>query len=269
MDLRGVLQRRTATQPVNERETLAGRQLTFPFPNVTVTASDNADISIRKLVHNQLSVASDASAVASSSGLGDHGPHILPSEEEVVVDMQQTRQLQNCVTIRSSETGLLQNLRINVRQEHSSCNAADEFADLPRVEEEDSMKKRKSINYGDDADIIQLLDKMPSEGGVILRGQEVLHCDDGVYKEGEQYTLVPGNFSKGAFGEAALCQDLKTGKTFMRKTVKGKLSRNEIEVPLKFRGEMGIPEVYGVNINNKKVEIFQEFAGKYRKSGQD
>ena len=48
---------------------------------------------------------------------------------------------------------------------------------------------------------------------------QILHCEDGVYKEGLQYKIIPGTESKGAYGEAAMCQDQNTSKTFMLKKV--------------------------------------------------
>ena len=48
---------------------------------------------------------------------------------------------------------------------------------------------------------------------------QILHCEDGVYKEGLQYKVIPGTESKGAYGEAAMCQDQNTSKTFMLKKV--------------------------------------------------
>lgn len=44
--------------------------------------------------------------------------------------------------------------------------------------------------------------------------------------------------------------------------VQGKLSKNEIAVPVMFRGNAGIPEVYGVIMEDDNTFIFQEFAGK-------
>lgn len=44
--------------------------------------------------------------------------------------------------------------------------------------------------------------------------------------------------------------------------VQGKLSKNEIAVPVMFRGNAGIPEVYGVIMEDDNTLIFQEFAGK-------
>ena len=45
--------------------------------------------------------------------------------------------------------------------------------------------------------------------------------------------------------------------------MQGKLYENEIEVPVMFRGNAGIPEVYGVIMEDNKTLIFQEFAGKH------
>ena len=53
---------------------------------------------------------------------------------------------------------------------------------------------------------------------------QILRCEDGVYKEGLQYTVIPGTQSKGAFGEAAMCQDVNTQKTFMLKKVNSYLT---------------------------------------------
>ena len=53
---------------------------------------------------------------------------------------------------------------------------------------------------------------------------QILHCEDGVYKEGSQYVVIPGTQSKGAFGEAAMCQDVNTQKTFMLKKVNSYLT---------------------------------------------
>ena len=45
--------------------------------------------------------------------------------------------------------------------------------------------------------------------------------------------------------------------------VQGKLCENEIEVPVMFRGNAGIPEVYGVIMEDTKTLIFQEFSGRH------
>ncbi|XP_076436635.1 uncharacterized protein LOC143276116 [Babylonia areolata] len=268
MDGPGILRRRAViTQPVEEGGTLAGTTFIAPtpFPNntVSVTANEETDINIRKTQTRQPSVENGASAL----GIGQSSTSVY-SEDEVVVDMQHTRQLQNYVSMR--QPGLLEkDLSINVRMGQSSCDAAaDDLADLDIVEEveELSVNKKRPISHGTDEDIIQLLNEMPTKRGVICEEQKVLYCDDGVYTEGLQYDIIPGTQSKGAFGEAAMCQDRRTGKTFMRKTVKGTLSRNEVQVPIMFRGNVGIPQVHGVNMTDGVTEIFQEFAGLSLKS---
>ena len=48
---------------------------------------------------------------------------------------------------------------------------------------------------------------------------KVLVPDNGEYAEGRQYKVIPGTESQGASGKATMCQDLSTGKVFIRKTV--------------------------------------------------
>ncbi|XP_076461401.1 uncharacterized protein LOC143293916 isoform X2 [Babylonia areolata] len=117
------------------------------------------------------------------------------------------------------------------------------------------------VELGDEEDICRLLSEPPPvmEKGVICNSQ-VLSGEGGHYEEGRHYTLVPGWLAKGAYGEAAMCHDLRSRKSIIRKKVQ-KLSKNEVLVPLKLKGCVGIPEVYGVIRRGPDTEIFQEFAG--------
>ncbi|KAK7110546.1 MAP kinase-interacting serine/threonine-protein kinase 1-like isoform X2 [Littorina saxatilis] len=274
--MEGVQPRRVITQPVEDREALAGWQLSTPYgqPRATqvqgvtftvpVTENEETDvISIRKAVHNELPSPEQEARLQRNVSYMSSRSISSDDEGSMVVDMRHQHQLHDNVKIRQPGVSN-QDLSINVRkvEQPRRCHAVDDLVldDLDEVDEIEDPSQKGYVTLGNEDDISNLLAEKTKEKGVICNNK-VLHCENGMYEEGRQYKIIKGTQSKGAYGEAAMCEDLKTGKTFMLKKVRSKLSKNEVAVPLMFRGNVGIPEVFGVVYKNQETEIFQEFAG--------
>lgn len=258
----GVRPRRLVTQPVEDREPHAGWQPTTPYQyhrfqtQVPVAVNDEPDISIRKEVYHEVTPKADNAGASSP-------PSPCSSEDEMVVDMRPTAGVFQFNNVQLRQPGLSEkDLSIIVRTDQSRCTLADAYADLQVVEqlEELSEKVKGFVINGTEEDVHKLVDEKPSMKGVICF-KEILHSENGFYEEGSQYD-INGFQNRGAYGEAAMCRDRTTGKTFIRKKLqKQKLLKNEVKVPLMFRGNLGIPQMYGVIMRDEEAELFQEFAG--------
>lgn len=258
----GIRPGKLVTQPVEDREPLAGWRPTTPYHRfqnqVPVAVNDEPDISIRKVVHNVLEEPAGAGAQCADP------PSPYSADDDTVVDMRPTTSVfdLNNVQLRQPGLGLTEkDLSIVVRSEQAGCMVADDFADLQVVEDLDDLPSKKGYIFnGNDEDVNLLLEEKQYRKGVIC-SDEILHSVNGLYEEGFQY-IKNGFQSKGAYGEAAMCLDLYTSRCFIRKKLqRQKLLKNEVKVPLMFRGDPGIPQVYGVIMRDEETEIFQEFAG--------
>jgi len=265
MERVGVKPRRLVTQPEDDREPLAGWQPAPPYhrqTQVPVTVNEEPDISIRKAVHHELEV--EEKSIVQDQFAAASPPSPSTSEDEMVVDMRPTTGVFQFNNVQLRKPGLTEeDLSINLRAvPESRCRVAEEFADLTVADDEEVLleKEQGYVMNGTDEDVHRLLEEKPFKRGVICF-DEILQCQNGFYEEGAQY-MINGFQSKGAYGEAAMCRDLSTGKTFIRKKLpKNKLLKNEVKVPLMFRRTLGIPQVYGVIMREEQAELFQEFAG--------
>ncbi|KAL8607987.1 hypothetical protein ACOMHN_005542 [Nucella lapillus] len=250
-------------QSVRGREALAGNQHITPYP-APVFFAENEDPVMKiqgRGPGKQMSVE--------GPGEGEKGSEVsaasfvtMVTEEDstMVVDMGAG------AGAPQSMHSLVSSVQIPAALKESDCNIKwrqkvtliNDPTDFPEVTE----KQGGHIINGTGRDVCQLLTEEPAwaDKGVILNSQ-VLCADSGGYSEGEHYSVYPGSRLKGGFGEAVMCQDHKTGKTFMCKMSYARILKNEVMVPLQFQGRLGIPEVYGVIQRPHSTLVFQEYAG--------
>merc|ERR1719300_2128971 len=82
------------------------------------------------------------------------------------------------------------------------------------------------------------------------------------YEENKEYKVIPDTEMGGAYGKVEIVQDCTSRKIFVKKTISNAhFMNNEVEVPLRYKDVIGIPQVFGVILKEDETEVYQEHAG--------